>query len=387
MTRHCATGANGSSSSATAWPGCGRSRSCWPALPIATTITVIGAEPHPNYNRILLSSVLAGDKSVDDIVINPLGWYDERDIRLIAGDPATAIDPAAKTVTLASGEAVGYDRLLLATGSKPLAPPIPGLGLPGVRAFRDIADVEAMIAASETHRRAVVIGGGLLGLEAAWGLKRRGMSVAVVHLMPTLMERQLDTAAGELLRRDLDARGIAFFTNGQTEEILGTDRAEGVVLADGREIPADLVVLAIGIRPNIDLARAAGLDVNRGILVGDDMRTSAPDIYAVGECIEHNGAGVRPGRADLGAGQGVRRAPRRRRRRRSMCRRRSSPASRSPASTCSRPARWPPPTSTTTRSRCTTPSAACTRRSCCATTGSSGACSTAASPTAPGTCS
>src|SRR5215213_6180704 len=252
-------------------------------------ITVIGAEPHPNYNRILLSSVLAGDKSVADIVINPLGWYAERNIRLVAGNPATALRPAAKLVTLASGEAVGYDRLLLATGSKPLAPPIPGLGLPGVRAFRDIADVEAMIAASMEHRRAVVIGGGLLGLEAAWGLKRRGMSVAVVHLMPTLMERQLDTAAGELLRRDLDSRGIAFFTNGQTEEILGTDRAEGVILADGREVPADLVVLAIGIRPNIDLARAAGIDVNRGILVGDDMGTSAPDVYAVGECIEHNG--------------------------------------------------------------------------------------------------
>src|SRR3954451_900672 len=252
-------------------------------------VTVIGAEPHPNYNRILLSSVLAGDKSVADIVINPREWYEARNIRLIAGNPATAIHSAAKLVTLASGEAVGYDRLLLATGSKPLAPPIPGLGLPGVRAFRDIDDVEAMIAASTEHRRAVVIGGGLLGLEAAWGLKRRGMSVAVVHLTATLMERQLDTAAGELLRRDLDARGIAFFTNGQTEEILGTDKAEGVVLADGREIPADLVVLAIGIRPNIDLARAAGLDVNRGILVGDDMRTSVPGIYAVGECIEHNG--------------------------------------------------------------------------------------------------
>src|SRR3954452_19257076 len=253
-------------------------------------ITVIGAEPHPNYNRILLSSVLAGDKSVADIVINPLGWYEVRNIGLIAGNPAAAIDRDAKLVTLASGETIGYDRLLLATGSKPLAPPIPGLGLPGVRAFRDIADVEAMISASATQRRAGVIGGGLLGLEAAWGLKRRGMSVAVVHLMPTLMERQHDTAAGELLRRDLDARGIAFFTNGQTEEILGTDRAEGVVLADGREIPADLVVLAIGIRPNIDLARAAGIDVNRGILVGDDMRTSAPGIYSVGECIEHNGA-------------------------------------------------------------------------------------------------
>src|SRR6266849_2764368 len=252
-------------------------------------ITVVGAEPHPNYNRILLSSVLAGEKSVDEIVINPADWYDEHSIRLIAGQPVDAIDRAAKTVTVAGGETVPYDKLLLATGSKPLAPPIPGLGLPGVRAFRDITDVETMIDAAATQRRAVVIGGGLLGLEAAWGLKRRGMSVAVVHLMPSLMESQLDAAAGELLQRDLDARGIAFFTNGQTEEILGTDKAEGVVLADGREIPADLVVLAIGIRPNIDLARAAKLDVNRGILVGDDMRTSAADIYAVGECIEHNG--------------------------------------------------------------------------------------------------
>ncbi len=158
-----------------------------------------------------------------------------------------------------------------------------------MRAFRDIADVEAMIAAAGERRRAVVIGGGLLGLEAAWGLKRRGMSVAVVHLMPTLMERQLDAPAGKLLQRDLDGRGIAFFTNGQTEEIYGADRVEGVRLADGREVPADFVVLAIGIRPNIDLAKRAGLDINRGIVVGDDMRTSDASIYAVGECIEHNG--------------------------------------------------------------------------------------------------
>jgi nitrite reductase [NAD(P)H] large subunit len=170
-----------------------------------------------------------------------------------------------------------------------IAPPIPGLQLPGVRAFRDIADVEAMILASREHRRAVVIGGGLLGLEAAWGLKRRGMSVAVVHLMPTLLERQLDAPAGQLLQRELDRRGIAFFTNGQTEEILGSERAEGVRLANGCEVPGDLVVLAIGIRPHIDLARAADLDVNRGIVVGDDMRTSDRDIYAVGECVEHNG--------------------------------------------------------------------------------------------------
>jgi len=167
--------------------------------------------------------------------------------------------------------------------------PIPGKDLPGVVTFRDLADVDAMLESARLYKTAVVIGGGLLGLEAAWGLKRRGMAVALVHLMPSLMERQLDVAAGELLRRDLEARGIAFFTNSQTEEILGVDRAEAVLLADGRRIPADFVVLAIGIRPNIDLARAAGLDVNRGILVGDDMATSDPDIYAVGECIEHNG--------------------------------------------------------------------------------------------------
>jgi nitrite reductase (NADH) large subunit len=252
-------------------------------------ITVIGAEPHPNYNRILLSAVLAGEKTLDEIVVNPHGWYAERGIRLIAGTRATGIDRTARRVALADGSSLRYDKLLLATGSKPLAPPIPGLGYPNVRAFRDIADAEAMIAAASTGGRAVVIGGGLLGLEAAWGLKRRGMAVALVHLMPTLMERQLDVAAGELLRRDLDARGIAFYTNSQTEEIVGTDRAEAVVLADGRRIPADFVVLAVGIRPNIDLARGADLDVNRGILVGDDMATSDPNIYAVGECIEHNG--------------------------------------------------------------------------------------------------
>jgi nitrite reductase (NADH) large subunit len=236
-----------------------------------------------------LSAVLAGEKTLDEIVVNPRSWYAEHGIGLIAGNRASAIDRAARTVTLADGRSLSYDKLLLATGSKPLAPPIPGLGFPNVRAFRDIADAQAMIAAARGGGRAVVIGGGLLGLEAAWGLKRRGMSVAVVHLMPTLMERQLDVAAGELLRRDLEGRGIAFFTNSQTEEIVGDDRAEAVVLADGRRIPADFVVLAVGIRPNIDLARAADLDVNRGVLVGDDMATSDPDIYAVGECIEHNG--------------------------------------------------------------------------------------------------
>jgi nitrite reductase (NADH) large subunit len=252
-------------------------------------ITVFGAEPHVNYNRIMLSSVLAGDKAVDDIIINSREWYDENGITLITNDAVTRIDRGDRSVTSANGLTVRYDRLLIATGSKPLAPPIPGLGLPGVCAFRDIADVDKMLAAAKTHKRAVVIGGGLLGLEAAWGLKQRGMSVALVHLMPTLMERQLDAAAGQMLQRDLDRRGIAFFTDGQTEEITGTDRAEGVQLADGRFVPADLVVLAIGIRPNIDLAKTAQLEVNRSIVVTDDMRTSDPVIFSVGECVEHRG--------------------------------------------------------------------------------------------------
>ncbi|MGE5516847.1 MAG: nitrite reductase large subunit NirB [Bacteroidota bacterium] len=257
--------------------------------PVRYDITVFGAEPHPNYNRIMLSSVLAGEKTVDDIVINSREWYADNDITLHTGDPVVAIDRAAKTVTSASGRVVTYDKLLISTGSKPLMPPLPGLELPGVVAFRDIADVDKMMAAAANKQRAVVIGGGLLGLEAAWGLRRQGMPVALVHLMPTLMERQLDVEAGKLLQRDLTERGLHFFTSGQTESIIGTDKAEGLKLADGREVPADLVVVAIGIRPNIDLAKAAGLDVNRGIRVGDDMATSDADIYSVGECVEHNG--------------------------------------------------------------------------------------------------
>lgn len=257
--------------------------------PARYDVTVFGAEPHVNYDRIMLSSVLAGEKQVDDIVINPRSWYDENNIVLHAGDAVVAIDAVARTVTARSGLTVGYDRLLLATGSKPIVPPIPGLNLPGVCAFRDIKDVDTMIDASSRYRRAAVIGGGLLGLEAAWGLKRRGMEVAVIHLMPTLMERQLDETAGRLLQRDLTERGIAFFTNGQTEEVTGTERVTGVRLADGREAPADLVVVAIGIRPETDLARAAGLEVNRGIVVNDNMSTSDPDIFAIGECAEHRG--------------------------------------------------------------------------------------------------
>jgi nitrite reductase (NADH) large subunit len=252
-------------------------------------ITVFGAEQQPGYNRILLSSILAAERPVADIVTHPRPWYDARGIALHAGDPVIAIDRAARTVRSASGVSLGYDRLLLATGSRPIALPVPGLDLPGVSAFRDIADVERMIAAAGAGRRAVVIGGGLLGLEAAWGLRRRGMAVTVVHLMPSLMERQLDATAAGLLQRALEARGIAFLLNAQTEEILGRDRALGVRLGDGRELAGDLVVMAIGTQPNIDLARPAGLDINRGIMVGDDLRTSDPAIHAVGECVEHNG--------------------------------------------------------------------------------------------------
>ncbi|MBR9971016.1 nitrite reductase large subunit NirB [Magnetospirillum sulfuroxidans] len=257
--------------------------------PVRYDITVFGAEPHPNYNRIMLSSVLAGEKQIDDIIINPRAWYTQNAITLHAGDAVIGIDAKTKTVTAASGLRVAYDKLLLATGSKPLMPPLPGLDLPGIVTFRDIADIDKMLAAAEAKQRAVVIGGGLLGLEAAWGLKRRGMPVALVHLMPTLMERQLDTEAGTLLQRDLDERGLHFFTSGQTERIIGSERAEGVALADGRTVPGDLVVVAIGIRPNVDMGKAADVDINRGILVGDDMATSDPDIYAVGECVEHNG--------------------------------------------------------------------------------------------------
>ncbi len=252
-------------------------------------IEVIGAEPHPNYNRILLSSVLAGEREIDDIVVHSREWYKANDIKLTLGDAAVKLDTGAKIVTTASGGAISYDKLILATGSRPVVPPVAGLNLPGVCAFRNIADLELMRAISRDGGRAVVVGGGLLGLEAAFGLKKRGMTVTVLHLMGSLMERQLDRAAGLLLQHDLETRGIAVLTTAQTEAVAGDMRAEAVQLADGRELAADIVVFAVGVRPNIDLARAAGLDVNRGIIVDDFMATSAPDVFAVGECVEHRG--------------------------------------------------------------------------------------------------
>jgi nitrite reductase (NADH) large subunit len=199
------------------------------------------------------------------------------------------LDASAKTVTTASGRAIGYDKLALATGSRPIVPPVAGLELAGICAFRNIADLELMRDASRRGGSAIVVGGGLLGLEAAFGLMKRGMTVTVLHLMQTLMERQLDEAAGLLLQRDLERSGVTVLTKAQTEAIIGDARAQAVQLADGRELPADLVVFAVGVRPNIDLARTGGLDVNRGIIVDDFMATSEPGIFAVGECIEHRG--------------------------------------------------------------------------------------------------
>jgi nitrite reductase (NADH) large subunit len=252
-------------------------------------VTIFGAEPHVNYNRIMLSPVLAGEKTFDEIVINGHDWYRDNGIELIAGDPVAQIDRAAKTVTSRVGRTLGYDKLLIATGSDPFIIPVPGKDLPGVVGFRDMNDVDAMLAAADKGGDAVVIGGGLLGLEAAHGLSLRGMKVTVLHLMPTLMERQLDEAAGWLLKSALEARGQTILTGADTAEILGTDAVEGVRLKDGQVIPASLVVMAVGIRPCTALAREAGLEIGRGIKVDDHMVTSDPDVLAVGECVEHAG--------------------------------------------------------------------------------------------------
>ncbi|MBL8359279.1 MAG: NAD(P)/FAD-dependent oxidoreductase [Rubrivivax sp.] len=255
-------------------------------------ITVFGAEPHPNYNRILLSPVLAGEQTVEQIILNPLAWYAEHGITLHTGRKVTTIDRVKRVVIADDGTSAPYDRLLLATGSVPFVPPIPGKELPGVISYRDIADTEAMIDAAARYRHAVVIGGGLLGLEAANGLKARGMDVTVVHLMPWLMERQLDATAGGLLQQQLEARGIAFRTGASTEALQGgaDGRVRSVRLKGGEEIPADLVVMSAGIRPNVALAESAKLLCNRGIVVSDTMQTvTDPRIYAVGECAAHRG--------------------------------------------------------------------------------------------------
>ncbi|AOZ03065.1 hypothetical protein BKK81_28430 [Cupriavidus sp. USMAHM13] len=253
-------------------------------------ITVFGAEPHGNYNRILLSPLLAGEKTVDDIMLNTLEWYAQHGIELLAGDPVVAIDRPRRLVRAESGRAVRYDRLLLATGSKPFILPVPGHQLEGVIAFRDIHDVEQMLAAARRHRHAVVIGGGLLGLEAANGLLRQGMEVTVVHATDSLMERQLDKPASALLKQALERRGLRFLLDARTSGILGEERVTGVCFQDGSQIPADLVVMTAGVRPNTALAQSAGLRCERAILVDDTLQTYDPRIYAVGECVQHRNA-------------------------------------------------------------------------------------------------
>lgn len=252
-------------------------------------ITVFGAEPRGNYNRILLSPVLAAEKTLDEIMLNDRAWYAEHGITLHAGSPVATLDRVRRRVIAADGTEAEYDRLILATGSTPFIIPVPGHDLPGVVTFRDIDDVDAMLSATRSGRHAVVIGGGLLGLEAANGLLKQGMDVSVVHLLDSLMERQLDRPAGELLRRSLAQRGLRFFMERQTAAILGEDRVTGVRFADGEEIPADLVVMAVGIRPDIALAKRAGLHCERGVVVNDTLQTFDPRIYAVGECVQHRG--------------------------------------------------------------------------------------------------
>jgi len=252
-------------------------------------ITIFGAEPRVNYNRIMLSPLLAGEKSFEDIIINGEDWYADNGITLVTGDAITGVDRAAQTVTAKSGRTERYDRLLIATGSDPFIIPVPGKDLPGVISFRDMEDVGAMLEAANRGGEAVVIGGGLLGLEAAHGLSLRGMKVTVIHLMPTLMERQLDEAAGWLLKSELERRGQTILTQADTAEIYGKGRVEGVRLKDGRDIPCSIVVMAVGIRPSTALARQAGLEVERGILVDDHMMTSDPAVLAVGECVQHRG--------------------------------------------------------------------------------------------------
>jgi nitrite reductase (NADH) large subunit len=255
--------------------------------PDAYDVTLFGAEPHGNYNRIMLSPVLAGEEAFEEIITHDAQWYAKRNITCRFGEAVTKIDRERKVVVSRSGE-TPYDKLVISTGSAPFILPVAGKDLRGVVAFRDLDDVETMLAAAGKPRaKAVVIGGGLLGLEAAAALKKRGMEVVVLHLMPHLMELQLDPAAAALLQNELESRGIRVHCRAQTKAILGHKRVEAVLLDDGTIYPADLVVMAAGIRPETRIATDAGLEVGRGILVDDRMQTADPDILAVGECVEH----------------------------------------------------------------------------------------------------
>ncbi len=252
-------------------------------------ITIFGDETHVNYNRIMLSSILAGEKTADDIVLNGIDWYQRNGIRAKLGTPVVDIDSGRKVVIDAAGGETPFDKLILATGSSPFIPQVEGLDKKNVHVFRTLDDTRALMEKSRPGCKAVVIGGGLLGLEAARGLQVQGCQVSVVHLMDTLMERQLDAAGGAYLRRKMETLGVRVLTGKRTAEFLGNGSVEGLRLACGEELEAGLVVIAAGIRPNVDLARKAGLEVRRGIVVNDFMETSNGSIFAVGECTEHNG--------------------------------------------------------------------------------------------------
>jgi nitrite reductase (NADH) large subunit len=252
-------------------------------------ITVVGAEPAPGYNRVLLSALLARDVSGSEIILRDRDWYAANGVRLVTGAAVMTLDSGNRTAVLATGETIPFDDCVLATGSNPIKLPVPGMDKDGVIAFRDLPDVATMEAAAADKRRVAVIGGGLLGVEAAYGLARCGADVTLVHVMDRLMERQLDAPAAELLRKALGRRGVKVLLKRRTVAVTGDSRADGLAFADGGHLSAELVVCAVGIRPNADLAKAAGLAVNRGIVIDDHMAASLPGFHAVGECAEHRG--------------------------------------------------------------------------------------------------
>jgi nitrite reductase (NADH) large subunit len=251
-------------------------------------ILVIGEEPRLAYNRVLLSSVLAGDLSVDDIELKSSQWWRAAGVETLSGRRVVAIDAAARRLMLDNGDSVAYSKAVLATGSRAARLPIEGAELPGVHTFRDVQDVEALSRISK-GKRALVIGGGLLGLEAAYGLARRGVEATLVHVMDRLMERQLDAGGAEILARLVEERGVRVLLNAHTARITGAGRVEGVEFADGRIVQADAVIFAVGIQPNAELARQAGIDVGRGVIVDDGLETRASGVFAIGECAEHRG--------------------------------------------------------------------------------------------------
>jgi nitrite reductase (NADH) large subunit len=252
-------------------------------------VTVVGAEPQAAYNRVLLSSLLGGEVDEAGCAFRGLDWYEDHGIRLITGAPVTAIDRENGLVMVGEAHVLPFDKLVLAVGSVPIRLPKPGMDLPGVLTFRDLADVAAIRRAAVEHAKAIVIGGGLLGLEAAVGLARLGVDTTLLHVMDRLMERQLDHAAAGLVKRAMEARGVKVLLKADTATVAGDGRVERLTLADGTVLPADLVVMSVGVRPNVALAQQAGIETGRGIKVDDRMQSSDARVFALGECAEHRG--------------------------------------------------------------------------------------------------